>query len=57
MSDSPKKAPVPAKPPGSAEKSAAEQSTEDGLQAGRKNTNSRQEVLEQKTPQGQPNRG
>jgi hypothetical protein len=40
-----------------AEQKAAEQSTKDGLEKTRDNSQTRGEVRQQKTPQGQPNRG
>jgi hypothetical protein len=57
MSDKSKKAPTPAKPAGKAEQEAANQTTKDGLEPGRENTPNRQEVRQQKTQQGLPNRG
>ena len=57
MADKSKNKPVPAKPASSAEKHAAEKTTNDGLQPGRQTTNTREQVREQKTSQGQPNRG
>ena len=57
MADKSANDPKPAKPAGKAEQQAADASTKDGLQAGRESTNTRQEVRQQKTPQGQPNRG
>jgi hypothetical protein len=49
--------PETAKPATPAEQRAASQSTKDGLQKTRENTNDRAEVNKQKTPQGQSNRG
>jgi hypothetical protein len=57
MADKSANVPQPAKPAGKAQQQAADASTKDGLQAGRENTNSRQEVRQQKSSQGQPNRG
>jgi hypothetical protein len=45
------------KPATPAEQKAASKSTKDGLEKTRDNTQTRGEVREQKTPQGQPNRG
>jgi hypothetical protein len=45
------------KPATPAEQKAAQQSTKDGLQKTRDNTQTRGEVRQQKTPQGQSNRG
>jgi len=45
------------KPATPAEQKAAQQSTKDGLQKTRDNTQTRREVRQQKTPQGQSNRG
>lgn len=49
--------PESAKPATPAEQQAANQSTKDGLQKIRENTNDRAKVSKQKTPQGQSNRG
>jgi hypothetical protein len=57
MSNKPTNDPVPAKPAAADEKRAAEKTGDEGLQPGRENTNTRKEVLQHKTPQGQPNRG
>lgn len=57
MADQSSKTPRPAKPAGKAEQDAAEASTKDGLEITRENTPSRSEVRQQKTPQGQPNKG
>lgn len=57
MPDKSPDTPQPAKPASHAEQQAAEASTKDGLQPGQENSKSRQRVREQKTPQGQPNRG
>jgi hypothetical protein len=57
MADKPATAPKPAKPAGNAEQQAASQTTKDGLEPGRENTPNRQEVRQQKTQQGLPNRG
>ena len=57
MPDTPANAPVPAKPAGSAEKRAAEKTTDNGLEPGRENTKSRKEIRQDKASQGQPNRG
>lgn len=45
------------KPATSSEQKAAGKSTKDGLQKTRENSQSREEVSQQKTPQGKPNRG
>ncbi len=57
MSNKPTNDPVPAKPAAADEKRAAEKTGDEGLQPGRENTNTRKEVIQHKTPQGQPNRG
>jgi hypothetical protein len=49
--------PETAKPPTPTEQAAAQKSTEDGLQKTRGNTQTRAEISQQKTPQGQSNRG
>ncbi len=46
-----------AKPAGKAERKAADATTQDGLEPTRESTQTRKEVLQTKTPQGQPNRG
>lgn len=45
------------KPATPSEQKAADKSTKDGLQKTRENSQSREEVSQQKTPQGTPNRG
>ena len=45
------------KPAVPADKRAASESTQDGLQKTRENSASREEVSQAKTPQGQSNRG
>jgi hypothetical protein len=47
MSDKSANTPKPAKPAGKAAKKAADASTQDGLQATRENTKSREEVRQQ----------
>lgn len=49
--------PETAKPATPSEQLSASQSTKDGLQKTRENTQSRDEISKQKTPQGQSNRG
>jgi hypothetical protein len=49
--------PDSAKPATPAEQKAGKESTKDGLEKTRDNSQTRGEVRQQKTPQGQPNRG
>ena len=49
--------PQSGKPAGKAEQQAASESTKDGLKKTREASQTRDEVREQKTSQGQPNRG
>jgi hypothetical protein len=51
MGDKSANTPKPAKPAGKAAKKAADASTQDGLQATRENTNSREEVRQQNVPE------
>ncbi len=57
MADKSNNKPNIAKPASKAEKKAADASTQDGLEVTRENTQTRKEVLDKKSAQGQPNRG
>jgi hypothetical protein len=57
MADKLNNKPNERKPAGQAEKQAADASTKDGLETTRENSQTRQEVRQQKSSQGQPNRG
>ena len=57
MADKLNNKPNEAKPTGKSDKKAADASTKDGLKVTRENSQTRQEVRQQKSNQGQPNRG
>lgn len=57
MADKLNNKPNEAKPTTKAEKKAADASTKNGLEVTRESSHTRQEVRQQKSNQGQPNRG